>query len=198
MYIKSLLQQSEKSERFIKGENKGRSMAKTLGDYLRNAGYFAGLIGAGIAGTLLGTALEPFVSKAKSTEIKPSGIEQRLKEAPKPPNGIMYAGGIVYAQEKGVNSSPPSVERVSAEEYYRRATKAEFIAPGARTGPYGLPLTEVTYAIIGNKWDKLYDEGKNGSNRLYDALSRLNGRVIEVDGTKFVFNSGKQTLGGRG
>ena len=126
-------------------------MANTLGDYLRSAVRYFG-IGAGAVGAI---GLEPALSTTMHPEIKPSsGIEQRLKEAPKPSKKIRYPGGIAYAQGPNAgNASPAIVERVSISEYYKRAVASDDIAPGARIGNYREPPIRATgFGFIENEW----------------------------------------------
>ena len=91
-------------------------MASDLGAYLRKAVRYFGL-SAGIAGLTI--TLEPAILGNTNAEVKPpSGIEERLKQAPNPPRRIIYQGGVAYAQG---NPSP----KTNSVDYESLVLKAE-------------------------------------------------------------------------
>ena len=147
----------------------------TLGDYLKRAAIYAG-IGAGTTAIVVGG--EPAIARTIQPELNSStGIEQRLKEAPKPPRKIRYPGGVAYAQERDtVHASPSTAERVSIDEYYKRAEPSDYIAPGVRIGPFKQPnVKTIGFGFIENEWSTFY---KNRINLLYNALREINGKSV--------------------
>lgn len=103
----------------------------TIGDYLKRAGKYAGIGGAAVAAVMS----EPVIGEKIHHALFPSaGIEQRLKEAPKPPRKIRYPGGVAYAQGNEGDALPKTgtntISDYNPREEFRKLGWEVYDEPG--------------------------------------------------------------------
>ena len=91
---------------------------------------------------------------------------------------IILPNNTAYAQNDARASTP---ERVTIEEYYKRALPRDDLFPGARVGEYRLPVQGVHNGWIGDNWEKTYYENVNGYGDQIRKILAINGQKHVVD-----------------
>ena len=162
---------SEKIEKFIKRERNGRSMRKLYSVPALTAALIAASPGIK---TGVGDTYNSIFNRRGGIEQVVQTPENRLEE---------MIGGVAYGQ---------SVDKISVEEYYKRAKPVDEVAQGARIAEYKVTLGQ-GFGFIKNEWTDFYINNKDGKGELMRKYfkdsdsSRLHadGKIVSFDFERF-------------